>query len=127
MRFGRALIEKPLAAALSERGLAAEFWASGFCQYRQALIDVDSDCYRFDPHVVILYLDGEDLFAPLLERPLDFNRSEREQLAGERAAEVGELIGRLRQHLAHVTILLNTAAVPPLNQSNCTRPASRAS
>jgi FkbH-like protein len=109
------MIERPLAAALSERGLTAEFWSPGFCQYRQALIDADSECYRFDPHVAILYLDGEDLFASLLDRPLDFNPSEREQLAGQRAAEVGELIGRLKRHLPRTSVLLNTAAVPPLN------------
>ncbi len=109
------LIEKPIAATLAERGIHAEFWIAGFGQYRQALIDPESECYRFDPQIVILYLDAEDVFAPLLEHPLDFNRSEREELAKRRAAEVAELIGQLNQRLPRVSIFLNTVAVPPLN------------
>ena len=109
------LIEKPLAAALGKRGLAAEFWTPGFCQYRQVLIDPDSECYRFDPDAVILYLDGEDLFRSLLENLLDFNRPEREQLAQQRVAEVRDLVGRLKRRLPRVCILLNTAAMPPVN------------
>jgi len=109
------LLQRPLAEALSERGLAAEFWTAGFNQYRQALIDQESGCYRFNPDVVILHLDGEDLFAPLLEAPLDFDRAERESLARERAAEVAELVGYLRARLPRVVLLLNTIALPPLN------------
>jgi FkbH-like protein len=109
------LIEKPLAAKLSERGINADFWIAGFGQYRQALIDPESECYRFAPDLVILYLDGEDLFAPLLEHPLGFNRQEREELAQRCAAEVAELIGQLKRRLPRASVFLNTAAVPPLN------------
>lgn len=109
------LIEEPLAATLSERGIASDYWIAGFGQYRQALIDPESECYRFDPHVAILYLDAEDLFAPLLEHPLDFNQSEREELANRCAAEVAELIGQLKRRLPRTSVFLNTVAVPPLN------------
>jgi FkbH-like protein len=109
------LIEKPLADALAGHGIAADFWTAGFGQYRQVLIAPESECYRFDPQIVILYLDGEDLFAPLLEHPLDFNRSEREELAQQRAAEVGELIGSLKQRLPRASVFVNTVTAPPLH------------
>ena len=108
-------IENTLAAALAERGVVADFWTAGFGQYRQALIDPESECYRFGPDIAILYLDGEDIFASLLEQPLDFNRSERERLARERAAEVAELIGQLKGRLPQVSVFVNTVAVAPLH------------
>ena len=86
------LIKEPLAATLSARDIAADFWIAGFGQYRQLLIDPESECYRFDPHIAILYLDAEDLFAPLLEHPLDFNKSEREELVQQCTAELADLV-----------------------------------
>ena len=109
------LIERPIATALAERGIAAGFWIAGFGQYRQALIDAGSAFYRFDPHVAILYLDGEDLFAPLLEQPLHFDPSEREEFSQRLAAEVTELIGQLQSRLPRVSVFLNTVNMPPLN------------
>lgn len=109
------LIKEPLGAMLSERSITADFWTAGFAQYRQALIDAESECYRFDPQIAILYLDGEDLLAPLLEHPFDFSRSERVEFAQERAAEVGDLVAHLKQRLPRVSIFLNTVALPPLN------------
>ncbi len=109
------LIEKPLATTLSEYGIASERWFAGFGQYRQALIDPESECYRFDPHVVILYLDGEDLFAPLLEQPLAFSRSEREAFVEKHATELAQLVMQLRRRLPKTAVFLNTVAVPPLN------------
>ena len=109
------LIKEPLAATLSARDIAADFWIAGFGQYRQLLIDPESECYRFDPHIAILYLDAEDLFAPLLEHPLDFNKSEREELVQQCTAELADLVAQLKRRLPRISIFLNTVAIPPLN------------
>jgi FkbH-like protein len=109
------LVKEPLAASLSERGIAADFWIAGFAQYRQVLIDPESECYRFDPHIAILYLDGEDLFAPLLEHPLGFNKAGREEFSQRRVAEVSDLVAQLKHRLPRASVFLNTVALPPLN------------
>jgi predicted enzyme involved in methoxymalonyl-ACP biosynthesis len=106
-------LREPLAKALESRGFRPVFWFAPFDQYSQAILTENSDLYRFDPAVVILNLDGQDLFRDLLHNPFGANPQERAALASARAGETAELATRLSARLPQTSILLNTLFFPP--------------
>lgn len=108
------LLPKPLDAALQTRGLQSSIWVGGFGQYRQDILNPESDLYRHDPTAIFLYLDGADLFHEILENPFASADSNRE-FALQRAAEVAGLAETLAGKLPKASLLLNTVALDPLN------------
>lgn len=52
-----------VAAGLEGFGISAQWWIAPYGQYAQAILDPSSDLYEFDPHVVWVAVDAEDLFA----------------------------------------------------------------
>lgn len=109
------VLERPFAAALRERGFAPSFWIGGFGQYAQDVLNPASELYAFAPEVIVLYLDGEDLFHELLQNPFASLADARREHAGRLAAQLESLIDALASRLPRSTIILNTAAVQPLN------------
>ena len=109
------VLERPLAAALRERGFEPSFWISGFGQYRQDALDSASGLYQHEPNIVLLYLDAEDLFRQLLQNPFasvgDARRAE-----GRRAvADVTALVDTITSRLSKATVVVNTTALSPIN------------
>jgi predicted enzyme involved in methoxymalonyl-ACP biosynthesis len=80
-------LREPLANALEIRGFQPVFLSAAFDQYRQVVLTADSDLYRFEPQIVILNLDGQDLLRGLMRNPFGANREERGALAAERGGE----------------------------------------
>ena len=109
------LLQRPLSACLEARGVDPAVWIGGFGQYRQDVLVQDSGLYRHNPSVIVLYLDGADLFQELLENPFEFSPEARREFALCRAAEVSALVETLAARLPKATVLLNTAAIDPLN------------
>ena len=60
----------PLRKELRHWKWNAEIWASGFNRYRQDIWNSASELYARHPAVVILQLDGADLFMDVLRDPL---------------------------------------------------------
>ena len=107
------MLQEPLAEELSKHGFEAKFWASGFDQFRQAVLSPGSGLYEFEPEIVILYVDGADVFADVMRNPLAIRDSA--PIGPERAMEIAELAETLSSRLPHSTILLNTIVLPPLH------------
>jgi FkbH-like protein len=96
-------------------GWAAKLWQAGFNQYRQEIANSASRLYSGRPDVVILHLDGEDLFADCLRNPFDRNREARRDTAVNAATEVGSLAAAIRAGLPSALIVLNTVYLPPIH------------
>lgn len=109
------LLARPLSAALEGRGLRPSVWIGGFGQYRQDVLNVDSDLYSNDPNVIVLYLDGADLFQELLDNPFNTPSDSRRAFALQRAAEVVTMAETLAARLPQAMVLLNTANIDPCN------------
>ncbi len=109
------LLQKPFAAALEARDFHHSFWVGGFAQFRQDILDAGSSLYSYDPSLVVLYLDGGDLFQELLENPFAFSADARREFALRCAAEVAAMAETLASRLPQTTVLLNTVAIDPLN------------
>jgi FkbH-like protein len=109
------LIQKPFAAALEARGIHPTVWIGGFGQYRQDILNAGSELYSHQPAVIILHLDGEDLFQEVRENPFAFSPDTRRELAHRCAGDVAALAETLAERLPQTTLLLNTVAIDPLN------------
>jgi FkbH-like protein len=109
------LLAKPFAAALEAEGLHPSFWIGGFGQYYQDVLNPDSGLYKHEPAIVILYLDGNDLFQDILDIPFDFLAEDRRRRALRRAGEVAAIAEAISERLPQATLLVNTVAVDPLN------------
>ena len=108
------LLERPLTAALEERGFTASLWTAGFNQYRQEILNADSPLYRHEPDVVVLYLDGEDVFRELLQNPFGTAAARRHDAGSNLAEELSELVRILSERLPRATIILNTPPIDPV-------------
>jgi FkbH-like protein len=108
-------LREPLAKALERLGFQPIFWIASFDQYRQAILADNSELYRFEPTIVILNLDGQDLFRDVLRNPFDVSPEKRQSLASERANETAGLVTLLSARIPTASILLNTIFFPPLH------------
>jgi len=101
--------------SLKSDGLEASIWIGGFGQYRQDILDSNSGLYKHDPSVILLCLDGADLFQDLLEHPFEMSGEARRELVRNRAVEAVSMCETLAERLPRTTVLLSTVAVAPLN------------
>lgn len=102
-------------SVLEKHGLSADFYLSGFGQYRQDILPDSSPFYDFNPSGTIMFLDGEDLFRDLVRQPLDFDMDLRQKRAGEEIKELESLVEQIQSRLPNTSIFLNSIIVPPLN------------
>lgn len=109
------LLKRPMSSALEARGFYPSFWIGGFGQFRQDALNSSSSLYLHNPEIIVLYLDGNDLFQEALENPFAFSQEARRELALRRAADVTVIAETLAERLPKATLLLNTAAIDPLN------------
>jgi FkbH-like protein len=94
---------------------AAKTWEAGFNQYRQEIGNPASALYAFRPDVVVLHLDGEDLFADWLREPFQGDRESRRESAMQAAREVESLAATVRRELPRALVVLNTVYLPPVH------------
>lgn len=108
-------LQQPLKSALEQILIRPSIWTGGFGQYRQDILNPKSELYEQNPAVIVLYLDGSDLFQEINENPFGFSEKARRDYAEDRSAETATLVDTLAQQLPRTTVLLNTLVVDPLN------------
>jgi FkbH-like protein len=109
------LLEKLLEDALNQKNIPAELWIGGFGQYRQLILDLNSPLYSYAPNIVLLYLDGEDLFSELTSNPFDHDSNHSLTVAQSLINQLESLVQCLARQLPETTLLINTLIVPSLN------------
>jgi FkbH-like protein len=95
--------------ALEPDGLELSWHVGPFNQYQQMILDPDSELYRFEPGVVFLAVDAEDLFAELLDIAAG-ESSARLETAQRRLNAYGETIATLAERLPSATIVVHNLA-----------------
>ncbi len=109
------LFDGVLRKEMQRWGWAAKIWEAGFNQFRQEIANPASGLYDFQPDVVILHLDGEDLFAGWLRDPFQGDSESRRASAQQAAREVENWAAAIRAELPRALIVLNTVYLPPVN------------
>jgi FkbH-like protein len=102
------LLEKPLAERLLKKGLEAKIWNPGFNQYRQAILDPESELYREKADAVLLYLNVGDLFAGCLAHPYSHLIEDTSAIVEAVRADIAGLVGTIVERLPSATVFLNT-------------------
>ena len=88
-------------------------WASDFNQYRQDIWNNSSELYSRRPEVIILQLDGDDLFRDVLRDPLV--EIDCAAVARSAADALEANLCRLQSGLPSATVILHTVYCPPLH------------
>jgi FkbH-like protein len=109
------LLSDALRTELGRFSWEVRIWQSGFNQYRQDIDDAASSLYSERPQVIIMHLDGEDLFADRLRNPFDSVEGARRQQAEKVAAEVDHCVSVLRERLPETLVVLNTIYLAPVH------------
>lgn len=109
------LLRPMFQTAVAERGLRPSFWFGGFGQYLQEALTEDSGLYQHKAEIVILYLDGNDVFQELLQNPFEQNEELRRTYAANRAREVEHIADAIAKRIPNATLFVNTVAVEPRN------------
>ncbi len=104
-----------LQTELENWGWEPRLWQSGFNQYRQDIADPASRLYRERPEAVILYLEGEDIFADFLRNPFSGDRRARDERVRDAIAELENWIRVIQTQLPGSVLILNTVCLPPVN------------
>src|SRR6516162_5226589 len=97
-----------LSAELRRFNWQPSIWESGFNQYRQDIENPVSPLYSAKRGIVIMHLDGEDLFADRLRSPFDDLREARISQAGTIVREVEHCVEVLKTRLPEAVVVLNT-------------------
>jgi FkbH-like protein len=92
----------------------AEIWASEFNQYRQDIWNSASELYTRQPKVVILQLDGADLFMDVLRDPLS-GCVDCSEVAKRAADDLEAQLAVLQERLPSATVILHTVYFAPLH------------
>ena len=88
---------------------------SSFNQYRQDIISPGSPLYLGPPRVLLLHLDGEDLFADCLKDPFGYETSARSERAKAVAMEVERYVAVFQERSPETLVILNTVYLPPIH------------
>jgi FkbH-like protein len=109
------LFDSVLGKEMQRWGWVTNTWDAGFNQFRQEIANPASGLYASRPDVVVLHLDGEDLFADWLRNPFQGDREKRRDSAQQAAREVESWAGAIRAELPRALIILNTVYLPPVH------------
>jgi FkbH-like protein len=104
-----------LVGELQSRRIDPDVWTGGFNQYRQEVLDPASPMYDIDPDIVLLHVDGEDLFRDVLENPFAVVGDQGSEVVGGRMGELASLLDAGRKRLPRAGFFVNTIAFPPVN------------
>ncbi|MBI2350897.1 MAG: hypothetical protein HYV00_05380, partial [Deltaproteobacteria bacterium] len=94
--FNLDLLPRYIKPLLEERGLKPEFYLAGFNQYRQDILQGNSELYEFGPSHIVLLLEGEDLLRDLSREPFDFEDVARRERVSKELGEVHTLLEQIQ-------------------------------
>ena len=85
----------------------AEFYLCPFNQYAQEILNPESGLYKFNPDVVILALEGERLFADLIEYPYDLENTDKEAIIEDILSQIDSFFQLLTDRLSAMVLFHN--------------------
>ena len=89
-------IKEILAVKGREIGLEIDTFMGGYNQYSQEIMEEDSKLYKFDPNLVILFIDTRALLGDLFFNFYELNIEERKELLVSKKQELTGLIDILK-------------------------------
>ncbi len=109
------LLPKYLETELKKIDIASNFYLSGYNQYQQDIFNTNSEFYKFNPDITILFLDTYDLFKQIIEEPFSLTEDQKKNIFESELNNIKSLIESIQSTLPKTTIFLNNLVLPPLN------------
>lgn len=103
--------EKTLKEHCAAADISVDIYSSPYGQYMSELLDADSDLYRFDPNLVIVFIDTQSLLGEVFFHPYDVSDDARRSLMREKEEWIHGLLEQLAERTS-ATILLHNFEVP---------------
>jgi len=104
-------IKEILTVKCFEINLMAEFYVSDYQQYVKDILDKNGELYKFEPDLVILFIDIISILGKNYLRPYSISASERGDWAEEKFIELKSLISNITGNLS-AKILVHNFEVP---------------
>lgn len=93
-------------------GFGCEVYMSPYAQYSQDIFNKESGLYEFAPDLVLVFIDGDDLFGDFLKKPYFKTSEERGAKVVEACGEIGALLQVCASELPKAKIVVNNLMIP---------------
>jgi len=104
-------IEGDMKRACSKKGISAQIYISSYNQYSQQILDESSELYSFNPKIIFILLDIENLIGDAFLSPYSIEDHQREEIIMKRLEEIKKLIGILKER-SPAKIVINSLFLP---------------
>lgn len=94
-----------------EMGIVPSIYVADYNQYAQDILTAGSELYKFQPDVVILFIDSRTLVGELYLSPYQLTNEQRKKLMEEKLNEIRSYISVLEKSCS-ATVLLHNMEVP---------------
>lgn len=109
-------LSEPLKQILEERclvfGIQGEIYLGQYGQYVQETLNKEGDLYRFEPDIIVLFIDTMTLLGDLYFFPYSISEEERKKWVETKLQEINDLVRMLLAH-SSARIVLHNFATPP--------------
>jgi len=92
-------------------GVLPEIYVADYNQYSQEILDANSEIYKFDPDLVILFIDSRTILGEQYLSPYSISEKQREDWVKEKSREMKSLVDKIKEK-SNSKILLHDFEVP---------------
>ena len=104
-------IKEVLSVKCYKTGVFPEIYVADYNQYSQEILDSNSQFYKFEPDLVILFIDSRAILGEQYLLPYAMPKEQRRDLIKEKSGEIKSLIDTIKERL-NSKILLHNFEVP---------------
>ena len=104
-------IDDVLLVKCHEAGVWPTFYVGGYNQYAQEILNPESGVYKFDPDLIVLFIDTDSILGELRLDPYSLSDDDRKKWADDKLSEIEGLIDKIKAH-CRANILLHNFEVP---------------
>ena len=104
-------IKETLFVKCCEIGVLPEFYVADYNQYSQEILNANSGLYKFEPDLIILFVDVRAILGEQYLLPYRITDKQRTDWVKEKSKEIKSLINKIKEKL-NLKILLHNLEVP---------------
>jgi len=105
-------LKEVLFVKCAELGIFSEFYIADYNQYSQEILDINSGLYKFNPDLIILFVDIQDLMGKYYFEFYQLSEHQRNKLINEKLTLMEKLIYTLTKN-SSAKIIINNFKIPP--------------
>ena len=100
-------LEESLRVKLYEKKIGCKTYVSGYNQFNQEILDVNSKLYKFSPDLTFLILDTQSTLGNLFHEPYSVSSSERKKIFDEKFDDLKNLVHSFTNQTKSKLVVMN--------------------